>query len=151
MWTSNEAVIPWKTGPFQTPVYVSSSQVLLFRKRSNSSDVRHLHPAGVVHPSSWRPLFRAPRIWCQSSWLPSSQGKPNLTSNGGQFVDAGHRQRTITHSKADSLGRTRANVARRQNSRNSCFKGTRLTVSERPAARTKRIRAGKNISELVSR
>jgi hypothetical protein len=91
------------------------------RRTRSGLQIGHLNCLGLNPRASTSPH---PALECLGGATAALLENPELASNGRQFVDAGHRQRPVSHGKPDALGRTRANVARRQNSRNRCFQWT---------------------------
>ena len=57
-----------------------------------------------------------------------------LLPDRGQFMNAGYRQRSVSHGETDALGGTGSDIAGRKNPRDGGFQWTRFTVRERPAS-----------------
>ncbi len=74
-----------------------------------------------------------------------------LTANRRQFVNAGHRQRSVSHGEADALGGTRADVAGGEDAGDGGFQRARLAILQRPTARSQGVDAGQDITELIAR
>ena len=68
-----------------------------------------------------------------------------------QLMRTRHRQRPIPHRKPHPLGRSRANIPRRQYPRQRRLQRARLAILQRPLPRTHHIRPRQHIFQLVPR
>src|SRR5277367_2028829 len=74
-----------------------------------------------------------------------------LVADRSQFMNARNGQTSVSDAKANSLGRTRPDVAGGENPRDSGFQRARLTILQRPTSRSQRIDSRQDIPQLIAR